>query len=206
MAEEPEPEPEEELDPIILGSVSIRVPPDVQHDLPLDRMAVTDRKLLMMSVVAPTQTIKALRAILNSNAKNIEVYATNAKFKRADDWDRDYCRVTPVSGDGYFCSVHRVSLGMAHAMFWSKSDDFMLSIDPEAIWAELSGPRFSTPVIKEWAKWITEELVRRKKLVELWCYNCKCGGIIATTKDLDELVTHGLRTNAITIPGEDDAS
>lgn len=105
--------------------------------------------------------------------------------------------------DGYNLSVHKLDYGMVHALFWSKSERFMRVLSPEALWNELNDTRFTTPVIEEWAPYIVSKLIESWKLRECYCFQCECGELLAETKDLDAIVSAGLKSGAIAIPKQE---
>ena len=76
----------------------------------------------------------------------------------------------------------------------------MKIVTDETIWQELTDPRFTTPVLRDWVPYISQEMRERDILEEAHVFNCNCGIMSATTKDLDEIVTEGLRSGAIHIP------
>jgi hypothetical protein len=110
-------------------------------------------------------------------------------------------RLNP-SSDGYFCYMHKLDYGQAHALFVTKSPGFMKIVNEEALWQELNNVRFTTPILRQWMPYIEQELRRMELLEEAHVFNCACGVLSAQTKHLDMIVSTGLKNGSITIPDE----
>lgn len=167
-----------------------------------DRLAISGRgELLLVSLVAPTQNIKQIRAILNGGAKAV-CMAGGVKVNQPsrESWyEHSPGRLMP-SGDGYQTYVHKLGYGQAHALFITKSPGFMKVVTPESLWQELNDVRFTTPLLRDWIPYIAEQLQEDGLLEEANIFNCNCGVLSASTKHLDEIVSRGLREGKISIP------
>jgi hypothetical protein len=169
---------------------------------PFDRLAISGRgEMLLISLIAPTQTIKQIRAILHTGTR-VNIVAGGIKVKQPSG--EPYTAHQPgnlhPSSDGYTTYVHKLDYGQAHALFITKAAGFMKIVTDETIWQELTDPRFTTPVLRDWVSYISQEMRERDILEEAHVFNCNCGIMSATTNDLDEIVTEGLRSGAIHIP------
>jgi hypothetical protein len=169
-----------------------------------DRLAVTGRgELLLVSVVCPTQTVKQIRAVLHAGGRT-KIIAGGVKIKQPSQ--TDYYAHTPgnlhPSADGYVTHVHKLDYGMAHALIMTKAPGFMKIVTDETIWQELTDTRFTTPVLRDWVPYINERMRYLEILEEAHCFNCNCGYMSATTQQLDDIVTEGLRSGAIRIPSQ----
>jgi hypothetical protein len=177
--------------------------PAVQYD----RIAVGGRgELLLVSVVAPTQIVKGIRGWLNTAKRGIAT-ATGAKVKKSfeDEWRlREPGNLHKLDA-GYATDVHRLAYGLAHAMFIARTPGLLLSLAEEALWQELNTTRFTTPLLRGWMPWVTQQLVERGLLVEADCHRCRCGVLQTTTADLDTVVSSGLKDGHIAIRGGRDA-
>ena len=169
---------------------------------PFDRIAVSGRgELLLVSLIAPTQTVKQIRAILHTGTR-IKIVAGGIKVNQpsGEYYQAHQPGNLHPSIDGYTTYVHKLDYGQAHALMITKAPGFMKIVTDETIWQELTDPRITTPVLRDWVSYISQEMRERDILEEAHVFNCNCGIMSATTKDLDEIVTEGLRSGAIHIP------
>jgi hypothetical protein len=169
---------------------------------PFDRLAVSGRgELLLMSVVAETQTIKQIRAVLHGGAK-VKITAGGVRIKQPSATPyhaRQPGNLWP-SADGYVTLIHKLDYGQAHALFITKAPGFIKVVTDETIWQELTDTRFTTPILREWVPYIAREMRAREILEEAHCFHCNCGYMSATTQSLDEIVSEGLKAGEIHIP------
>ena len=169
---------------------------------PFDRLAISGRgELLLISLIAPTQTIKQIRAILHTGTR-VNIVAGGIKVKQPSG--EPYTAHQPgnlhPSAAGYTTFVHKLDYGQAHALMITKAPGFMKIVTDETIWQEVTDPRFTTPVLRDWVPHISQGMREREILEEAHVFNCNCGIMSATTVELDEIVTDGLRSRAISIP------
>jgi hypothetical protein len=166
-----------------------------------DKLAVGGRgELLLVSLVAETQRVKQIRAILAGGAK-ATIQATGVKLTRPGDepWQaREPGRLFPTP-DGYHCQTHKLGYGLAHAMFLTRSPGFMKVVTSESLWQELNDVRFTTPLLKAWVPYIEERLRSDERLEDAHAFQCRCGILSALTKHLDEVVSQGLADRKIMI-------
>jgi hypothetical protein len=169
-----------------------------------DRIALTRaRELLMISLVAPAQTVKGIRGILNTNSR-CTISATGQKVKRESSSTANGeqpGRITRL-GDTYRTETHKLPLGMAHAVFMTRSPGFLPSTAEEHVWQELMSHRYTTPLLRAWVPWIARTLKAQGLLLEAYCYNCNCGQLIATDQQLDQVVSDGLVSGSLLIESQ----
>jgi hypothetical protein len=167
-----------------------------------DKLAISGRgELLLVSLVADTQQVKQIRAILCGGAKAV-IMAGGINVNqpgKADWYAKQPCKLYP-SEEGYQCYTHKIGYGMAHALFLTRTPGFMKVVTPESLWQELNNVRFTTPILKEWVPYIEEQLRNMSRLEDAECFNCKCGILSATTTSLDEVISQGLAQDNILIP------
>jgi hypothetical protein len=169
---------------------------------PFDRLAISGRgELLLVSLVAPTQVVKQIRAILHGGSRTkiiaggIKVNQPSGEYYQAHQPGTLF-----PSSDGYTTYIHKLDYGQAHALMITKAPGFMKIVTDETIWQELTDTRFTTPVLRDWVPYISKQMRDREILEEAHVFNCNCGFMSATTQNLDEIVTEGLRSGAIHIP------
>jgi hypothetical protein len=167
-----------------------------------DRLAVSGRgELLLVSLVAPTQNVKQIRAILNGGAK-AAVMAGGVKVNQPsrDEWyEHAPGKLTP-SADGYQAFTHKLGYGQAHALFVTRSPGFIKVVTPESLWQELNHVRFTTPLLRDWMPYLGKALSEEDLLEEAHVFNCSSGVLSANTHQLDDIVSRGLRDGDIVIP------
>jgi hypothetical protein len=166
-----------------------------------DKLAIGGRgELLLVSLVAETQRIKQIRAILAGGAK-ATIQATGIKLTRPGDepWQaREPGRLYP-SPDGYHGQTHKLGFGLAHAIFMTRTPGFMKVVTSESLWQELNEVRFTTPLLKGWVPYLEERLRADERLEHAHAFHCRCGILSAMTRHLDEIVSQGLADRKITI-------
>jgi hypothetical protein len=100
---------------------------------------------------------------------------------------------------GYDVFTHNLGFNTFHMVAVSRRPGFMAVLDDESVWQQLCDPRFTTPVVREWAGYIREQMVKSERIVRASCYGCACAYMIAGDDDLDEIVQRGLRRRLIEI-------
>lgn len=182
---------------IEISGKDIGIPPT-----PYDRIAVHGQTLCLLSVVAPPMTIKAIRAILNGGAR-ATISAAGGKVRQpgASEWI-PYRQPGSLfaCNEGYTGYVHRLDYGLDHAMFITRQPGFMVVSSEPALWQELNDNRFTTPILREWVPYVAGKLKEQDLLVECESFNCSCGFLACTSKELDEIVSDGIKSGEIKIP------
>lgn len=175
----------------------------------IDRLAVSNGKLAMLSCVGYVNEIKALRAGLATGCKAAMTFrpgngSSSLKCKRGEQncyVEQAYC----LGERKYNGESHRLGFNVLHAIFVARTPGLMLDATDLALWHQLKDPRYTTPVLRSWLPYIRQELVALDKLVHLDCLDCDCMSLTATTNDLDTIVQAGLKDGSITITEEEAA-
>lgn len=167
-----------------------------------DKLAISGRgELLLISLIADTQRVKQIRAILCGGAKAV-AQASGIKVNQpgGEHWRAHTPGRLNPSAEGYQCYTHKLGYGLAHALFITRSPGFMKVVTPESLWQELNDIRFTTPILQAWVPYLEAELRAQERLEDAHVFNCKCGILTATTKKLDEIVSLGLEQRELVIP------
>ena len=186
----------------VLGDVEFQGKEIAIANVKFDKIAVSSRgELLLISLIADTQRVKQIRAILAGGAK-ATIMASGVEVNRpgAESWKSHSPGRLYPSADGYQCFTHKLGYGMAHALFMTRMPGFMKVVTPESLWNELNEVRFTTPILQEWVPYIEKQLRSNGHLEDADVFNCKCGVLSAISKSLDEVISQGLRDYFITIP------
>jgi hypothetical protein len=190
-----------------LGTIEM-VGKDIHLDGKYDKIACGDRgELYLLSVVAEPGKIKGMRAVLCAGAKagvKAAIQAAGGKIKQpsATGWGTDPRNPGNVyaTPEGYTMEAHRLDYGMVHALFLSRSLEFMPVATEEALWQRLKEPKFTTPLLREWMPHIEGRLREDGFLKEAYSFNCQATVLILTTAVLDAIVSEGLQRQHIHIP------
>lgn len=181
-------------DEVTLGEVEFTGKDIATPGVKFDRLAISGRgELLLISLVADTQRVKQIRAILGGGARAV-ASATGVRVNRPGQED---ChahapgRLT-LSTDGYQGFHHKLGYGLAHALFVTRAPGFMKVVTPESLWRELHATRFTTPILREWVPYIDQQLRAEERLEDAHAFRCRCGILTATTATLDQVVAAGL--------------
>lgn len=167
-----------------------------------DKIALSGRReLLLLSVIGETHNIKRMRAILVGGAK-AQIQAAGVRVRRKSDpsWEpgTQPGRLSSSSG-GYHVYTNKLGFGLTHALFLSRTDGFMKVTSGDALWLQLKSPRFSTPLLKEWIPYIEQKLRAEYLLEDAHCFGCECAMLSAVTKQLDQIVSEGLKSHNLLI-------
>jgi hypothetical protein len=159
------------------------------------------RRLLTLSCVGSDTAIKAIRAMLLD--PEIPV--------RLDFWDDDADRTTMLakaSENGgrklckYATRVARLARGATHLVATAKMDGLLRELSDDALWLAFSGDDFDTPVLRGWVPWLRKKLEENDLLQSCDGYNQSVGVLLASSAQLDELVSRGVKTGNLKMEDE----
>ena len=93
----------------------------------------------------------------------------------------------------YRAAVTKLAPGVIHLVALAKIPGLMPNMSDDHLWAELTGPRYTTPLLRAWIPWLKADHGRGRR-------NCCCQrlestvGVLKTEPDeLDALVTLGVK-------------
>ena len=206
-----------------LGTLEIRpgkgADPSIRHSVEYDAIAVHKGELLFVSAVGSAADMKVIQAVANSGGTIPATWlASGLHVMRPGDAGKSYRYAQNpgrciMSASGYNVFKHRLGFGQDHRLFVSRTPGFMLVASDEAIWQELKGDQFTTPLLREWLPYVAGELREKGLLSECQVHpyeplaeegpqaplltSCV---ISAAGKDVDDIVLDGLRKRLISIP------
>lgn len=190
-------------------------------------------ELLFLSASGYSANFKVIGAAVNSGG-SIPCYwrASGLNILRPSQagdqyrYPRNPGNMLTVSADGYDIHKHRLGFGEEHRFFVSRKPCFMPVASDEAVWQELKGSNYTTPLLREWLPYLVAELKSRSLLVECEVHPYRkrkegeedensreyqsgapilsCCVLSCLTKDVDNIVIDGLRNKKIVIPGRQD--
>ena len=101
---------------------------------------------------------------------------------------------------GYRDVVVKMPYRKVHAFVTAKIDGLLMAASEAHVWRELSGDRFTTPILREWMPTVVNRLLARELLVPAHGFRCEVAVLKAGDKDLDSIVSIALREQSIAIP------
>jgi hypothetical protein len=166
-----------------------------RFSLRCDAIGLLGNELLLLSVLGPETSVRALTAGLRSSGQDqqrIEYSATVAHLSRSG---------LVKCPEGY--RIHRTKLdyGLWHVLCLSLRDGFMPVLSEAALWQSLQGDQFTTPILRDWTPWLYQQMKARKVIVELEQVGCQAGLSVANDEVLDELVSEGIGNGYLAING-----
>lgn len=166
------------------------------HSLDVSACAVgRDDLLYAASVCGPDLAVKSFVAHLHQPDIRCTLDCSDA-VRAADN--RLMRRLTRVDG-GYIVHRHKLAYKTVQAVVLAKVDGLLPDCSTTSLWAKLRSPTFTTPVLPGWVDYIADCLRATGKLIDLRCWQCQCGLLLADTDDIDHIVSAGLRIGALSI-------
>ena len=153
--------------------------------------------LLLLSATGPDTSVKSVRATLYQPDVEAEFVL------EADNIERMLkARITydgkPVT---YTAAVTKLAPGVIHLVALAKIPGLMPNMSDDHLWAELTGPRYTTPLLRAWISKIKETMVNGGGIVVASGFNATVGVLKTEPEALDELVSEGVRDHALTMRG-----
>jgi hypothetical protein len=167
-----------------------------------DKVAVHQNRLMLISLAAYSQDVKAIRAGL---AAGLNVPIRLREITLTKDGETVAPDNVWSSGHGYRVDAHRLGFGTLHAIFTTRQPGFLLDDGDDALWQELKQERFTTPLLRSWLPHVRKELEIKNLLQRCHAFDCNACVLTAMSSDLDSIVESGLQHGLITIePGDHD--
>ena len=165
-----------------------------------DAIGIHKEEILLLSVIGPETSVKAMTAGLRSSGrdqKRVEysahVGAVNAGGLRRCD-------------DGYRIYRSKLNYGLWHVLCLAQREGFMPVLTDEALWQHLQSDKFTTPLLREWTPWLKQRMKDREVVVELTQSGCQAGLVLADDAILDEIVSAGIKEGHMAISVKKDTS
>jgi hypothetical protein len=187
-----------------LGNISFSGKDIAMSAVSFNRIAFGQNKLYMVSLVAETQRVKAIRSILNGGAKVIiEASGVDAKRPGHQNWGSTSIGRLYATEEGYNCWVNKLEYGLAHAILITRMPGFMRIVSDQTLWDELNDVRFTTPILREWLPYIEHQLRLFGILEDATAFGAVCGVLNLQTPQLDDIVTTGIRRGHLEFTGKE---
>jgi hypothetical protein len=169
------------------------------YRLEADRLAVSPAgTLLVAQVAAPAALVKGFAGVLHNHGQLAEITLAAGTLKN-DEYP--YGRTVHYLGrasEGYVrAGVAHLGYGVAHALFVARAPGLLRDCTEDALWRELCGPRYTTPLLRPWVPHLMAKLRAAGLLISCLGHRTTAGLLTATQDDLDRLVTEGLQAGRL---------
>ncbi len=145
--------------------------------------------LLLLSATGPDTAVKSARATL---------YQPDVAAEFILDGDNSQqmvkARATfdgkPVS---YHAAVMKLAPGVIHLVALANIPGLMPDMSDDHLWAELSSPRYTTPLLRGWIPWLKDAMVEGDGIVVAQGLSSAVGVLKTEPDELDDLVASGVK-------------
>jgi hypothetical protein len=145
--------------------------------------------LLMLSATGPDTAVKSVRATLYQPDVDAEFVLETEPARRLHK-ARLTCDGKPVT---YTAGVSKLAAGVIHLVALAKIPGLMPNVSDDHLWAELSGPRYTTPLLRGWIPWLKSVLAQGGGIVVGEGLASAVGVLRVEPDELDALVTLGVK-------------
>ena len=154
--------------------------------------------LLLLSATGPDTAAKAVRATLYQPDVQAEFV-----LHGSDEVTRMVRARTNFDGKavGYTAAVAKLASGVIHLVALAKIPGLMPNMSDDHLWSELSGPRYTTPLLRPWTAWLKDEMARIGGIIVAKGYGAEVGVLGTGPDELDDLVSRGVRDRHLAMAG-----
>ena len=146
--------------------------------------------LLMVSATGPDTAVKSVRATLYEPDVEAEfVLETNDKIERMVRAKIDFDGKPVVYG----AAVTKLAPGVIHLVALAKIPGIMPDMTDDHLWAGLTGPRYTTPLLRSWIPWLKEVMIQGGSIVATEGFASAVGVLRVEPDELDAMVTMGVK-------------
>ncbi|MGA2618472.1 MAG: hypothetical protein ABSF26_12745 [Thermoguttaceae bacterium] len=145
--------------------------------------------LLLLSATGPDTSVKSVRASLYQPDVQAEFVLESEPTERLLK-----ARITfdgkPVT---YTAAVSKLAPGVVHLVALAKIPGLMPDMSDDHLWAELTGPRYTTPLLRAWIPWLKTTMAQGGGIVVANGFESTVGVLKTEPDELDALVTLGVK-------------
>ena len=153
--------------------------------------------LLLLSATGPDTSVKSVRATLYQPDVEAEFVLESETTERV--------LKARITNDGkpltYSAVVSKLAPGVIHLVALAKIPGLMPNMSDDHLWAELTGPRYTTPLLRAWIPWLKETMAQGGGIILANGFESTVGVLKTEPEALDELVSEGVRDHALTMRG-----
>ena len=146
--------------------------------------------IFVVSIAGPENSIKVIAAGLQANVK--------AEFRPVFPDGREFYRTERFDGK-YRTFKHKLGLNAWHLLAVAQAPGLLPALSDESLWRELSGPRYTTPLLKAWIPWLRKRLIEEDCLSPLEAFGCQAALLKLADSELDALVEEGIVNGSLQI-------
>jgi hypothetical protein len=146
--------------------------------------------LLILSATGPDTAVKSVRA--NLYQPDID---TEFVLEQNDTTERMLKARTCFDGRTvtYHATVAKLAPGVIHLVALAKIPGLMPNMSDDHLWAELTGPRYTTPLLRAWIPWLKRVMAQGGGIVVGNGFASTVGILKTEPDELDALVTLGVK-------------
>lgn len=146
--------------------------------------------LLLLSATGPDTAVKSVRATLYQPDVAAEFIL--------DDGDTTPQMIKArATFDGkavsYNAAIARLASGVIHLVALARLPGLMPNMSGDHLWTELSGPRYTTPLLRSWIPWLKQAMTEGDGIVVAEGLASQVGVLNTEPGDLDALVMQGVK-------------
>jgi hypothetical protein len=151
--------------------------------------------LLLLSATGPDTAVKSVRATLYQPDVEAEFVLESETIERMLK-----ARITydgkPVT---YSAAVTKLAQGVIHLVALAKIPGLMPNMSDDHLWAELTGPRYTTPLLRAWIPWLKATMAEGGGIVLADGFESTVGVLKTEPDALDEIVSQGVKDRFLTM-------
>ena len=145
--------------------------------------------LLLLSATGPDTAVKSVRATL---------YQPDVEAEFLLEMDNTVRMLKArITYDGkqvsYIAAVTKLAPGVIHLVALAKIPGLMPNMSDDHLWAELTGPRYTTPLLRAWIPWLKTTMAEGGGIVVANGFESTVGVLKTEPGELDALVTLGVK-------------
>ena len=152
--------------------------------------------LLLLSATGPDTAVKSARATLYQPDVRGRVHSE----RRRHDPQMVKARATfdgkPVS---YGAAIVKLAPGVIHLVALARIPGLMPNMSDDHLWTELSGPRYTTPLLRSWIPWLKQAMTEGGGIVVSEGMASAVGVLKTEPDDLNALVMQGVKEGQLRI-------
>ena len=145
--------------------------------------------LLLLSATGPDTAVKSVRATLYQPDVEaeflLEMDNTERMLKARSTYDGK-----PMT---YSAAVTKLAPGVIHLVALAKIPGLMPNMSDDHLWAELAGPRYTTPLLRAWIPWLKATMTNAGGIVVANAFASSVGVLKTEPEELDALVMVGVK-------------
>jgi hypothetical protein len=144
----------------------------------------------MLSASGPDTAVKAVRASLYQPAVEAQFLLDTGEDTHQILKAR---MAVDAAGVTYNAAVVKLAPGVVHLVALAKIPGLMPNISDDHLWAELTGPRYTTPLLRSWVPWLKQAMIDAGGIVVAQGFAAGVGVLKTEPEELDGLVTRGVK-------------